>query len=325
MKVAPPIVEIFDPIDRIVHGAGMMGLIGAILTGPFLEFPGLAKSLGLQFMPAPGVHPIFAMIAVLAWAIHLVRVCIHWLSGESTTGLLFRFRDLSDMGKALLWGAFVGNKPQKLGRFSYKERIPYTVLIFVLPMLALSGFSVAHPAGSLALLKGSGLLFMADLHTNAVLFILPFILWHIYFAHFQPEILFWNGAWLSGKAKFDRIERLRPAWAAEFMDAVEPEESAKPKAPNVEDILAAGNLAAREGKYQDAEKAYLDALAHYPGYSQALFNLGVVRRRAGNTSGARESFSQFLEQDPFNPLAAKAKESLEALEKESAGGDKKNG
>jgi len=314
LKTRPSAIEIFDPISRLLHAAGLVGLMGALATGPFLEFPSLAKSLGLKIMPAHGVHSVFALAAVLAWAIHLARVCIRWLSGETTTGLLFRAGDAADLVKALLWGLFARKEPPRLGKYSYREKLPYTTFIFALPVLLLSGFPLAHPKSSMGLLGGDGLLFAADLHSNTALFLMPLLVWHVYFAHFHPEVLFWNNAWITGKTKFDKIERLRPAWAEEFLSDDEPDESAKSKAPNVEDILAVGNAAAREGRYAKAEAAYLDALAHYPGYSQALFNLGVVRRRAGKYEEAAAAFKQFLDQDPFNPLAVKAKESLKELE-----------
>lgn len=321
LKTRPSVIEVFDPIGRLIHAVGLIGFMGALATGPFLEFPALAKSLGLKIMPAPGVHPVFALLAALAWATHMVRVCIHWLGGGTTTGLLFRAGDAVDLGKALLWGVFARKTPPRLGRYSYRERLPYTFFIFALPVLVLSGFSIAHPKSSMGLLGASGLLSAADLHTNTALFLMPLLVWHVYFAHFHPEVLFWNNTWITGKTKFDKIERLRPAWAEEFLSDDEPEESAKSKAPNVEDILAVGNAAAREGRYAKAEVSYLDALAHYPGYSQALFNLGVVRQRAGKIEEAKDAFKQFLDQDPFNPLAVKARESLKELEGSGGGSD----
>jgi len=319
LKTRPSVIEVFDPISRLAHFAGLAGFLGALATGPFLAFPSLAKSLGLKIMPAPGVHAVFALVAVLAWATHMVRVCIRWLGGETTTGLLFRAGDAADLGKALLWGIFAKKKPLRLGKYSYRERLPYTFFVFALPVLALSGFSLAHPKSSMGLLGSSGLLYAADLHSNTALFLMPLLVWHVYFAHFHPDALFWNNTWITGKTKFDKIERLRPAWAEEFLSDDEPDESGKPKAPNVEDILAVGNAAAREGRYAKAEAAYLDALAHYPGYSQALFNLGVVRKRAGKFEEATAAFKQFLDQDPFNPLAVKARDSLKELE--GAGGE----
>lgn len=81
----------------------------------------------------------------------------------------------------------------------------------------------------------------------------------------------------------------------------------------VRDLLEKGNRLTREGKYNQAVISFEEALALYPEYSQARFNLGIVRMKMGDLEKAREQFRMFIEADPFNPVAGKAREMIEEI------------
>jgi len=312
MSAVPQRVEVLDPVDRWLHLAVAVGALGAFATGPLLESPGLAASWGGSGEWVGSLHGGCAAAALLAWALHLVRVCLAWLEGRNPTGLLPLPRDL-----AAALASVAGGKRVPAGRFSYRERISYGAFLVGLPLLGVTGWAETHPGAAVGLLGGRGLLGAAQIHAGAAALLIPLLVWHLYFAHLQPGQLFWNGAWLTGTSPWPRVERLRPGWAAELRGEVAAVAEAEAEAPSVEALLEAGNLAAREGRHEDAETAFLEALRLYPGYSQALFNLAVVRRRRGDRAGAVEALTRFLEQDPFSPVAPKAQELLREL----GGGD----
>lgn len=84
--------------------------------------------------------------------------------------------------------------------------------------------------------------------------------------------------------------------------------------------LEEGNRLAREGRYEEACAGFEEALRLYPEYSQARFNLGVARLRQGKRDEAAEQLRKFLEDDPFNPMAERAKQLLEDIGGDSQGG-----
>lgn len=84
--------------------------------------------------------------------------------------------------------------------------------------------------------------------------------------------------------------------------------------------LEEGNRLARDGRYEEACRAFEEALRLYPEYSQARFNLGVARLRQGRRDEAARQIRKFLEDDPFNPMAERAKRLLEDIAGESQGG-----
>ncbi len=78
----------------------------------------------------------------------------------------------------------------------------------------------------------------------------------------------------------------------------------------VRDLLDEGNALAQKGRYAEACAAIEEALRLFPDYSQARFNLAVARMRDGRADLAAEQFRLFIQSDPFNPMAGKAKELL---------------
>ncbi len=319
MSPVPARVEVLDPVDRWLHVGAVLGGVGALVTGPLLESPSLRGLLGVSGGATVGTHGLCAGVLLLAWALHLVRVCLAWLEGRSPLGLLLRPGDAGEAARCLAWKLHLGATAPALGRFSYRERAPYTFFLVAVPLLGLSGWAVSHPIPASRVLGAGGLLLAAGLHSAVGLLALLPVLWHVYFAHLQPGALFWNPGWLTGQSTWARVEALRPGWARQLSDELSPDQGQAEEAPSVESLLEEGNRAAREGRYADAEGAFQEALRLYPGYSQALYNLGVVRSKGGDPVGAADALQRFLDADPFGPVAGRARELLDRLRRE--GGD----
>ncbi len=124
---------------------------------------------------------------------------------------------------------------------------------------------------------------------------------------------------LTGTVPLGEAEK-RTDWIADLVSAgmlvPAPTETApedRQESRQVRDLLELGNRLTREKKYEEAVSAFEEALALYPQYSQARFNLGVARMRMGQLEQAREEFRQFIEADPFNPIAGRAREMLEEI------------
>ncbi|MEW6487888.1 MAG: tetratricopeptide repeat protein [Thermodesulfobacteriota bacterium] len=318
MSPVPARVEVLDPVDRWLHLGAALGGLGALATGPFLESPSLASGFGPAAGALGSLHGWCAGALLLAWALHLTRICLAWLEGRTPLGLLLRPGDLAALVRCLAWNLRVAREPPLPGRFSYRERLPYTALLLAVPVLGATGWAVSHPATAFRVLGAQGLLAAAQAHASAGVLLVPFVVWHVYFAHLQPGVLFWNGAWLTGQSPWTRVAALRPGWARELAADAAPARDRTQEAPSVESLLETGNRAAREGRLDVAEEAFLEALRLYPAYSQALFNLGVVRSRRGDRAGAADALERFLEADPFGPVSGRARTLLGELRGEPA-------
>lgn len=154
MAHAPAHIEIFDPINRWIHGAAMAGIAGALLTGALLQSPPAAG--GFDAGAVTLVHGSLAAVALTAWALHLARVLLQWLESGSRWGLLLRPGDFLEMARGAAWGFGFGRTPPRRGRFNYRERFPYTLFVLALPFMAVSGLAVGQPARFHGLLGNGG-------------------------------------------------------------------------------------------------------------------------------------------------------------------------
>jgi Arc/MetJ-type ribon-helix-helix transcriptional regulator len=123
---------------------------------------------------------------------------------------------------------------------------------------------------------------------------------------------------LTGMVPLREAER-RGQWIADLVkqgvlvpapEEMVPDELKESRA--VRELLEQGNRFARNGEYESACEAFREALRLLPGYSQARFNLAVALFRTGNAGAARDHLRTFIETDPFNPMAEKAREMLAA-------------
>jgi len=305
-----PRAEILDPVDRWLHLAAILGFAGVLASGPLLQSPRLAAQLHLGRPLLVGLHGACGGLLFALWSFHLVRVCLAWLEGKNPTGLLPRPSDLG----ALFSTVVRGPAAAKLGRFSYRERLPYLFFLLAIPLLGVSGWTVSHPATAVGLLGGPGLLQVAGLHAALALLCIPALVWHLYFALVQPGMLYWNPAWLTGRLDWAKVQTVYPEWAAALVPDLSPATGEEEEDRSVESLLAAGNAAGRRGDFAEAAECYREAVERYPGYGQAWFNLGVVLARSGDSAGARQALEQFLRHDPFGPMAGKARQLLAELE-----------
>lgn len=125
------------------------------------------------------------------------------------------------------------------------------------------------------------------------------------------------------------VAETRPGWVAELVASgalvpvpVEAPTESHRESVQVRDLLEDGNVFAQKGLYAEACAAFEEALRLFPDYSQARFNLAVARMRGGQPELAAEQFRVFIQSDPFNPMAAKARELLEEIARGKDGGSR---
>jgi cytochrome b subunit of formate dehydrogenase len=311
----PQKVEVLDQIDLILHFFAIVAVVMALATGPFLQLPGLSSVDPASF---GFTHGAAGIIGLLVWVFHFSRVTIEWLEGRSPWGLLPGIKDVKEMLRGTASGFGAGAPPQR-GRFSYRERFSYAGFVLAAPLMVVTGYIVGHPTRFSGLLGPSGVMGAATLHSALGLLILLPLVWHLYFALFQPGMLWINGSFITGKTTFERVLRVRPDWARSIIEEItaglEPPKEPENEEVTVESLLEKGNQAAREGQYKVACYHFLKALELYPGYSQALYNLGVVLKKSGDTKRSIMVLEKFLKQDPFGPASGKARELIDEMKK----------
>ncbi len=206
-------------------------------------------------------------------------------------------------------------QPYPAGKYSPEEKGDYLAILAWSILLTASGI-LLHWPGSLGVPDAAAYGWLRVIHAGCgAALSLHVLLIHVPGRWLRAAPSF-RQAIFTGMVPRERAEK-RDGWISELMGErilipVPREETSETdrESEQVRTILEEGNRLVREGKFGEAAEAFEGALALYPGYSQARFNLGVARWKEGKEDLAEEQFRRFIETDPFNPMAEKAREIL---------------
>jgi len=211
-----------------------------------------------------------------------------------------------------------GDAPETTGKYAPAEKGDYLAILVWSFFTAASGIILRHPSffsvpGPFAYdwIRTAHAGFAAALSVHLLVSHIPGR-WLLSRPEFRRSIL-------TGVVPLREAER-RTGWIRDLEASgvlVSAPEEAVPteqkESEAVRGLLELGNRHAREGSYRTACEAYTEALRLMPGYSQARFNLAVALLRDGRVEEARDQLLAFIEKDPFNPMADKARKMLDDM------------
>ncbi|HWR97673.1 MAG TPA: cytochrome b/b6 domain-containing protein, partial [Candidatus Methanoperedens sp.] len=310
--------------QRLQHGLYALAVSGTLATGLLLGRPSGVGARGWHLLLG------FAALALLVY--HLLYLTVRGYveaRGWSTFPLRWARGDWAAVAAEFRYLAGRTAERPEAGEFRVSQRAFYWWCLAATLALAVTGIGVGYweRLGSLGLLTP-----LAQAHRGCALVFLATCLWHLH------GVLVWEGlwwpewSWLGGSLDAEKAQRKVPgAWRRHLEKQGELAAAAQISAPDervrarqvqekeeVQAELERGNTLALEERYVEALHHYRRALELYPGYSQALYNMARVLARMGERQMARETYRQFLDADPFHPLARKAQEAVREL---AEGGD----
>lgn len=220
--------------------------------------------------------------------------------------------------------AFLPSAHDLDGKYVPEERKDYLNLLACSFLLSVTGIFLRWP-GRLGVSGMEALSWLRVMHAGCGAACVV----HLFTVHV-------NARWFRSPASFRRAilhgtvpladAEIRAGWIADLVSSgilvpapfeSLPEE--RRESQRVRRLLEEGNRLARDEDYDRAAGAFAEALEIFPGYSQAMFNLGVARMKQGRSDLAGEQFRKFIETDPFNPMAQKARELLLEIARERDG------
>lgn len=314
--------------QRLQHGLFALAVAGALATGWLSDRPSGGEGALRSW------HALFGLAALASLCYHLLYVAVRVYvesSGWSAQPLRWARADVAAIAAELRFLA--GRAPARPAAGEYRVSQKAFYWWCVLGTAALAGTGIAilfwERLGTLRALAT-----LADAHRGLALLLLSTCLWHLYGA------LVWDGrwwpewSWLGGTLDPEKaLLKVPGAWRRHLAEESELAGAARMGAADeqlrarqvhekeeVQDELERGNRLALEERYVEALHHYRRALELYPGYSQALYNMARVLERMGERGMAGERYRQFLDADPFHPLARKAQSALRELT--GAGGPK---
>lgn len=216
----------------------------------------------------------------------------------------------------------------RTGKYAPEEKGDYLAILLWSVLLAGSGIVLRWP-GSLGVPGPVAYGWLRVIHAGCgAAFSIHVLIAHIPGRWFRPSRAF-RRAMITGMIPREEAET-RPGWVADLeAEGVlipiprEVTSETTQESGQVRNLLEKGNLLVQEGKFGEAAGHFEEALKLYPGYSQARFNLGVARWKEGKPDLAVEQFRLFIDMDPFNPMAERARDMLDTIARgENGGGDR---
>lgn len=310
--------------QRVQHGLLALTVGISLVTGVVLGRP-----LGSAASALNGWHVASGIISLLLLGYHLLYLVVRGYV-EVRRWEDFPLRPAAgDLAAAAAAARSVlGRAPAQpeAGDFRASQKALYWWTLAGLALTGATGIGISFWSrfGALTLLPE-----LSAVHRALSLTLLASVLWHLY------GVLTWEGrwspewSWLTGELDARKAKAKAPgAWSRHLQrleeagTAVEAsaEERSRQRLTREKDEVQAelekGNSYAVEERYVEALHHYRRALELYPGYSQARYNMARVLARMGEREMALETYRQFLEADPFHPLANKAREAARELEQE---------
>ncbi len=220
--------------------------------------------------------------------------------------------------------AFLPSGSTESAKYDASERGDYLRILLWSCLLAVTGLFLRWP-GSLGIPGQRAYFWLRALHAGCgAAWLIQLLSVHVPERWFRSPAAFRRSIF-TGTVPLAEAEK-RSGWTDDLVKGgalvPAPEETStedQKESTQVRDLLESGNRLTREGRFGDAAKSFEAALEMYPEYSQARYNLGIVRMKMGDLESAMEHFRIFLETDPFNPIAGKVREMLDDISRRKDG------
>jgi cytochrome b subunit of formate dehydrogenase len=216
-------------MQRVLYGTLLVAFLGLTFTGLTLKFGNqswgqrLAQSVG-GFRTLSAWHQFFAMIAVVAFAIYVVRAVVQIVRlrrGKTWSAVALgpdsfvpNGRDIRDFFKMLSWFVGFGRKPG-FERWAYWEKIDYWAFYVAAALIGLSGLAFWFPNVFCLVLPGSILNVARVIHTEFALYIASFLfLIHFFHAHLRGEKFPMDLSIITGLVSEGHLRKYRPDYIA---------------------------------------------------------------------------------------------------------------
>lgn len=300
----PQFVRRFSLQQILQHGVAIVISVMLLSSGLFMKgWGGLHAALGLGAAALLAIHLFSLLVIGVRHDVSVEQIAFLPVGGE---------RDAD------------GNPVD--GKYTMAERRDYFLILAWSFGVALTGVGLRFPA-SFGIPDPQAYAWLRILHVaiSTAWFL------HLFSCHVPARFISAPGGLrfsiFTGKVPLESVES-RPGWVASLVEKgvlvpvpVEEKAESERESMQVRAMLDEANRLTREARFEDAAAIFEEALRLYPEYSQARFNLAVARMKQGRPDMAAEQFRIFLEVDPFNPMAGKARDLLDGIGKVSEGGD----
>lgn len=215
MKPSKSVIR-FDWIQRTEHATVMSLFTILALTGIPQKFfdNGWAQTLtgwlgGVD--TARFIHRAAGVLFTTVVVVHLSRLTILVATGRTNLALVPTRQDFRDAIITLRYYLGISNEQAKFDKFDYRQKFEYWGLVLGAAIVIATGFVLLYPTLLTSVLPGQLVPAAQVAHSNeGLMAFLVVIVWHIYNAHFNPDVFPFDTTIFTGKISLERMKHEHP-------------------------------------------------------------------------------------------------------------------
>jgi cytochrome b subunit of formate dehydrogenase len=143
--------------------------------------------------------------------LHLSSVALGALRGRVPFSMVPTKKDFTDAMAMLSYYMGSSRERPRFDRFDYREKFEYWGLVFGALIMTGTGFVLLFPLAAARVLDGALIPVAKIAHSQeGLMAFLVVIIWHIYNAHFTPEVFPFNPTIFTGKISRAHLRRDHP-------------------------------------------------------------------------------------------------------------------
>ncbi|MDX1630583.1 MAG: cytochrome b/b6 domain-containing protein [Thermoanaerobaculia bacterium] len=207
----------------VQHGLVIVLFAVLLVTGlpqkwPYLDVSQRTIELMGGIFVTRWLHRVAGIVFALFTLAHLAVAVYGITTRRTQPSMLLTKKDFRDTIQNLQY--YFGRRPEPpaFGRYDYRQKFEYWGLVFGGAIMVLTGFILYYPILFSRLLPAELIPAAKVMHSNeALLALLIILVWHMYGAHFNPDVFPFDPSIFTGKISLERLEHEHPLEYEELM------------------------------------------------------------------------------------------------------------
>jgi formate dehydrogenase gamma subunit len=206
----------FSVRQRVEHAAVMILFLVLAVTGfPQKFYDAGWASTFVDLIGGVGrlrwIHRAAGILFAALSAFHIGALVFEAATGRVAMSMIPTRKDFADVIQQLRYYLRLSETHARFDRFDYREKFEYWGLVFGGIIMVSTGFILYFPIAVTRYLPGELIPVAKVAHSNeGLMAFLVVILWHIYNAHFAPDIFPFNKTIFTGRISIEHMRKEHP-------------------------------------------------------------------------------------------------------------------